>query len=161
MPCLWFPDTVLQYWSGKYWDSLKDIILPFPFQPFFTHLHWANPSFPQKRENSGEKAWRRRDQPALHVKIIGPAPDWWSLLLGMWGFSRFSFESFWQFFVSLRNDSSPFLCQQVLNSRFGDQVHENFATISKFGRQYESTASQKWLGMIYFVRFFKNLKICT
>ena len=92
MPCLWFPDTVLQYWSGNYWDSLKDIILPFPFQPFFTHLHSANPSFPQKRENSGGKAWRRRDQPALQAKITGPAPDWWSLLLGMWGFYPFQFR---------------------------------------------------------------------
>ena len=70
MPCLWFPDTVLQYWSGNYWDNLKDIILPFPFQAFF---FWANLSFPQKREkstySSGEKAWRRRDQPALQARI--------------------------------------------------------------------------------------------
>ena len=104
---------------------------------------------------------RKRDDGVTNRRYKPRSPDWWSLLQGMWGFSRFSFESFWQFFLSLRNDSSPFLCQQVLNSRFGDQVHENFATISKFGRQYESTASQKWLGMIYFVRFFKNLKICT
>ena len=158
MPCLWFPDTVLQYWSGNYWDNLKDIILPFPFQAFF---FLANLSFPQKREKSSTVQERKRDDGVTNRRYKPGSNDWWSLLLGMWGFSRFSFESFWQFFLSSRNDSSPFLCQQVLNSRFGDQVHENFATVSKFGRQYESTASQKWLGMIYFVRFFKNLKICT
>ena len=78
----------------------------------------------------------------------------------MWGFSRFSFESF---FTSRNVGFFPFQFRIVLavlpsfeerrlaiplsvslkNSRFGDQIHENFATISKFGRQYESTTSQK------------------
>ena len=161
MPCLWFPDMVLQYWSGNYWDNLKDIILPCPFQPFSPIPIEQILAFPSKEKRVSTVQERKRDDGVTNRRYKPGSPDWWSLLLGMWGFSRFSFESFWQFFLSLRNDSSPFLCQQVLNSRFGDQVHENFATVSKFGRQYESTASQKWLGMIYFVRFFKNLKICT
>ena len=53
---------LLQYWSGNYWDKLKDIILPFPFRPFFTHKALG------KRLS---KAWRRRDQPALQAKITG------------------------------------------------------------------------------------------
>ena len=158
MPCLWFPDTVLQYWSGNYWDNLKDIISRSHFRLFFFEQISA---FPRKEKRVRTVHERKRDDGVTNRRYKPGSPDWWSLLLGMWGFSRFSFESFSQFFLSLRNDSSPFLCQQVLNSRFGDQVHENFATVSKFGRQYESTASQKWLGMIYFVRFFKNLKICT
>ena len=153
---------VLQYWSGNYWDNLKDIILPFPFQPFSPIPIEQIPAFPSKEKRVRTVQERKRDDGVTNRRYKQRSPDQHLTDdLYMWGFSRFSFESFSQFFLSLRNDSSPFLYQQVLNSRFGDHVHENFVTISKFGRQYESTASQKWLGMIYFVRFFKNLKFCT
>ena len=94
---------------------------------------------------------RKRDEGVTNRRYKPRSADWWSFLLGMWGFSRFSFESFSPFFLSLRDDSSPFLYQQVLNSRFGDQVHENLATISKFSRQYESTALQS--DLVWFISF--------
>ena len=117
------------------------LFLPIPIEQI--------PAFPRKEKraySSGEKAWRRRDEPALQAKITGLM-----IFTSRNVFSRFSFESFSQFFLSLRNDSLPFLYQQVLNSRFGDQVHENLATISKFGRQYQSTASQS--DLVWFISF--------
>ena len=91
---------ILHYWSGNYWHKLKDIILPFPFQPFFTHTHWANPSFPQKREKPWGRGWANPTYSSgenWNVTTAWPtsvtrSPDWWSLPLGMWGFSRFCFS---------------------------------------------------------------------
>ena len=108
MPCLWFPDTVLQYWSGNYWDNLKDIILPFPFQAFFFEQISA---FPRKEKRVGTVHERKRDDGVTNRRYKPGSPDWWSLLLGMWGFSRFSFESF---FTSRNVGFFPFQFRIVL-----------------------------------------------
>ena len=108
MPCLWFPDTVLQYWSGNYWDNLKDIILPFPFQAFFFEQISA---FPRTEKRVRTVQERKRDDGVTNRRYKPGSPDWWSLLLGMWGFSRFSFESF---FTSRNVGFFPFQCRIVL-----------------------------------------------
>ena len=66
-------DFLTRYYStdlGIIETTLKTSFSRSHFRLFF---FWANLSFPQKREkstySSGEKAWRRRDQPALQARI--------------------------------------------------------------------------------------------
>ena len=74
MRCLWFPDTVLQYWSGNYWDNFKapSSFSGSHFSLFLPILIEQISAFPRKEKRVRtvqERAWRRRDQPALQAKI--------------------------------------------------------------------------------------------
>ena len=57
------------------------------------------------------RGWAKRDVGVTNRRYKRRSPDWWSLLLGMWGFSRFSFESF---FTSRNVGFFPFQFRIVL-----------------------------------------------
>ena len=96
------------------------IILPFPFRPFFTHI----PSFPtvQERKRDDGVTNRRYRLMIYDSKLKREKPH-----MNV-GFFPFQFRIVLTVLPSFKERSLAISLSASLKSRFGDQVHENFAT---------------------------------